>query len=212
MLMENDDPRVPSNGPLDAAEQADHARSVHDYPDIDFSPTEYVVIDVKRSIWGIVRIWLFALIVYAVVIAIAVLINQTSPIGLSDSQRIILIGLSAVVPVIIGSIGTYDFNQSTFIVTNERVISHIQNGLFSSRTQNTEIEHIRDCSYDQSGLLATTFNFGSIRLATIAEEQNYTFSFVDNPRAQFRVINRVVQRADEGQPPRPPREPRETDK
>ena len=210
MLMENDNPHIPSDGPLNAAEQADHARSVHDYPNIDFSPTEYVVIDVKRSIWGVVRNWLFALIVYAVVIAIAILVNQTSPIGLSDSQRVVMIGLSAIIPVVVGCIGTYDFNQCTFVVTNERVIAHIQNGPFSSRTQNTEIEHIRDCSYDQSGLMATTFNFGSIRLATIAEEQNYTFTFVDNPREQFRVINRVVQRADEGKPPRPPRE-RETD-
>jgi hypothetical protein len=208
--MENDNPRIPSDGPLNAAEQADHARSVHDYPNIDFSPTEYVVIDVKRSIWGVVRIWLFALIVYAVVIAIAILVNQTSPIGLSDGQRVAMIGLSAIIPVVIGCIGTYDFNQCTFVVTSERVIAHIQNGPFSSRTQNTEIEHIRDCSYDQSGLMATTFNFGSIRLATIAEEQNYTFTFADNPREQFRVINRVVQRADEGKPPRPPRE-RETD-
>lgn len=212
MLMENDNPHVPSDGPLNSAEQADHARSIHDYPDIDFSPTEYVAIDVKRSIWGIVRIWLFALIVYAVVIAVAVLVNQTSPIGLDDSQRIVMIGLSALIPLIIGVIGTYDFNQCTFIVTNERVITHLQSGPFASRIQNTEIEHIRDCSYDQSGFLATALNFGSIRLATIAEEQNYTFTFVDNPREQFRVINRVVQRADEGQPPRPPREPRETDR
>lgn len=199
--MNNDKPRVPSKGPeLSSAEQADHARSVRDYPSIDFSPFEYVVIDVRRSVWGLVRIWLFAIAIYLVIIAVSIIVNQTSPIDLPDTQKIALIALAAVVPAVAGAVGTYDYNQCSFIVTNERVIARMQLAPFSSQTQNCEIEHVRNCSYSQAGIAQTLLNYGSIKLATVAGEQDLLFTYVAQPREQFRIINRVVQQADEGQP------------
>lgn len=199
--MHNDNPTVPSNpGQLTPAEQADHDRSVHDYPDIKFSPTEYVVIDVQRSPWGVIRIWLFALIVFIALGAIMILLHQTAPVELAQWTYVALFLGTIAITLLVGTVGTHVYRNNSFIVTNERVIAHIQLTPFAQRTQNVELEHIEDCSVTQSNPMQHMFNYGSIRLSTVGDEQTYLFTYVDNPQHQFEVINHVVQQVDEGEP------------
>lgn len=197
----NDNPDIPSAPDhLTPAEQADHDRSVHDYPDIHFSPTEYVVIDVQRSPIGIVRIWLFALLVFIAMGTITILLHQTSPIAISPLVGVGLIIATIAMSLLVGLIGTRIYRNNTFIVTNERVIANIQPTPFAKRTQNVELEHIEDCSLTQSNPAHHIFNYGTIRLSTVGDEQTYIFTYVDNPQEQFRIINHVVQQVDEGEP------------
>lgn len=209
--MNNDNPTVPSEPQhLTPAEQADHDRSVHDYPNISFSPTEYVVIDVQRSPWGIARVWLFALLIFLAMGAIAILMHQTSPIEMSTAVYAGLFIATIAATALVGIVGTHIYRNNSFIVTNERVISHIQTTPFAVRTQNVELEHIEDCSVAQTTPAQHIFNYGSIRLSTVGDEQTYLFTFVDRPREQFSVINRVVQQVDEGEPTRYHKRPRRT--
>lgn len=209
--MNNDNPTVPSKPQhLTPAEQADHDRSIHDYPNISFSPTEYVVIDVQRSPWGIARIWLFALLIFLAMGAIAILMHQTSPIEMSTAVYAGLFIATIAATALVGIVGTHIYRNNSFIVTNERVISHIQTTPFAVRTQNVELEHIEDCSVAQVTPAQHLLNYGSIRLSTVGDEQTYLFTFVDRPREQFSVINRVVQQVDEGEPTRYHKRPRRT--
>ena len=209
--MNNDNPTVPSEPQhLTPAEQADDDRSVHDYPNISFSPTEYVVIDVQRSPWGIARVWLFALLIFLAMGAIAILMHQTSPIEMSTAVYAGLFIATIAATALVGIVGTHIYRNNSFIVTNERVISHIQTTPFAVRTQNVELEHIEDCSVAQTTPAQHIFNYGSIRLSTVGDEQTYLFTFVDRPREQFSVINRVVQQVDEGEPTRYHKRPRRT--
>jgi hypothetical protein len=190
----NSDETTPVLSPRD---QADHDRSVHDYPDILFSPTEYVVIDVERSVLGLVQVWFFACLAFAAVIGITFLISWTAPTESQD--EIAIIGFAAALGSFVGgAIATYVFRANYFIVTNERVFSRIQTSPFSQRSQNVELEHIEDCSYRQSGPIQMIFNYGSIRLSTVGDEQTYRFTFVTRPADQFKVINNVIQQVDEG--------------
>ena len=196
----NDNPSVPSRpDQLTPAEQADHDRSVHDYPDIQFSPTEYVVIDVQRSIWGEVVIWLFALLIFVSLTAITILLNQTAPVKLDQWAMAGLAAVTVSASLLVGIVGSRVYRRNSFIVTNERIFAHIQLTPFSQRSQNVEIEHIEDCSVTQSNPLQMMFNYGSIRLSTVSDEQTYIFTFVDRPKEQFTTINHVIQQVDEGE-------------
>lgn len=192
----NDNPRVPHRHQLTPAELADHDRSVHDYPNINFSPTEYVVIDVQRSIWGLIGIWLFALVVFVVFAVTAIMIKQTTPIELNPGAMVGLLCITVSVPILIGLVGTYVYRRNSFIVTNERVFARIQYTPFASRNQNVELEHIEDCSYIQSNPVQLLLNYGTIRLSTVSDEQTYIFNYVDDPKNQFKIVNRVVQEVD----------------
>jgi hypothetical protein len=175
--------------------QVKHAESVKYYSDIQFSKTEYVVIDVQRTVWGLVLIWLVAIAAFLVVLlfaAMMLVIAESDPF----TMFMIVVGLG-VVCLVGGTVGQYVFCQNYFIVTNERVITRIQNSPFSYRNQNVELEHIEDCSYRQSGPIQMMLNYGTVRLSTIGDEQTYLFSFVAQPAEQFKVINNVVQVVDE---------------
>jgi hypothetical protein len=172
-----------------------HEDSIELYPEIQFSKTEYVVIDVQRTFWGLVLIWLAAIAAFVVIVLFAVImvsIAEADPF----TMFIIVVGLGAVC-LLGGAIGQYVFRRNIFIVTNERVFARLQHTPFSYRTQNVEIEHIEDCSFRQNGIVQMLLNYGSIRLSTIGDEQTYRFTFVARPEEQFKVINHVIQIVDE---------------
>lgn len=174
-----------------------HGESVANYPDLDIGPNEFVVIDVERSIVGLVLIWVVVCGAFLTFIITTVLVSQVTV----NSPYVLLIGFSLAVTCFIGGlIATYVYNQNYFIVTNERVIANVQISPFSRMNQNVELEHIEDCSYTQSGVFQTLFNYGSIRLSTVGDEHTYRFNFVRDPGGQFQIVNRVVQAVDEGEP------------
>ena len=114
----------------------------------------------------------------------------------------LLLVAAFLLPLTGGIIATHVYNGNRFIVTNERVFARIQLTPFAIRSQNVEIEHIEDCSVVQSNPLQLIFNYGSIRLSTVGDEQTYLFTYVDDPKAQFDIVNHVVQQVDEGEPTR----------
>lgn len=184
----------------DAAQQADHDRSVHDYPDIQFSPTEYVVIDVQRSAVGLVLIWLVALLVTALALAAAAILPSfLASINLdatAGTASLVALGV-ALLAVVGGFVTAWVYRANYFIVTNERVFQRLQHSPFSYRDQNLEMERVEDCSFRQDNIIQTLLDYGTIRLSTVGDEQTYRFNFVARPAEQFKIINAVVQAVDE---------------
>lgn len=193
----NDQPTT--NQPLlTPREQADHDRSVHDYPDLPLSDTEYVVIDIDRSIFGLIKIWSLVVIIFIALAATILMIDYTSPIELDQPIMLGLLVGTVALPLIGGLITTYVYQQNYFIVTNERIFARIQYTPFAHRSQNVELEHVEDCSYSKNNIFQMAFNYGSIRLSTVGDEQTYTFNYVAEPKDQFSIVNRVVQSVDKG--------------
>lgn len=188
--------------PLTVAPQADielqakHDESVEMYPDLNLSASEYVVIDVERSIWGPIFIWLVVCLAFATFILSTIMTSRI----MGNSTGVATVGLSLTLVCIIGGVvANYVYNQSYFIVTNERVFARIQHSPFSQHSQNVELEHVEDCSYSQIGPVQSILGYGAIRLSTVGDEQTYRFTFVKNPEEQFRIVNKVIQAVDEGE-------------
>ena len=177
---------------LSPSEQADHDRSVHDYPKLDFDQNEFVVIDVQRTFMGLVTIWLFAILGFILALILALVILHLPNLTYTDLASCGVISLGAIISLTYGLIASSVYTANTFIVTNKRVFAHIQYTPFAMRTQTIELSRIEDCSVSQKGLLATLFDYGSIRLSTVGHEQTYRFSFVDQPKKQFAVINKYL--------------------
>ena len=169
--------------------KAKHDKSVKKYPQIKFSPSEYMIIDVKRSVWGAVRIWVVSITASVAFMAFAILMAGTF--------AFIMIGIAMVIFAIIAAkIGVSVYYNNYLYVTNERAIMRIQITPFNYRYKNIELENIEDCSYEKDGPIHTILNFGKIRLSTIGDQHTYTFYWVDNPRKQFKVVNAAVQAVD----------------
>lgn len=189
--VENATPAVNDNDTSRLELHTDHGELVKDYPDMLFSKTEHVIIDIQRTIWGLVIIWVAAIAAF-----IAILVFAFTMVAITDVDHfivfIIVVTLGAVC-MAGGAVGQYVYRQNFFVVTNKRIFQRIQSTLFSFRTQNIEIARIEDCSYRQNGPLQMILDYGTIRLSTIGNEQTYRFTFVARPSEQFKAINGVVQ-------------------
>lgn len=185
---------APQNIPTETQQKHDESAGL--YPDLNLASSEFVVIDVERSLWGLVSIWAITCLAFVTFIVATVLISQI----MQNHSEIMFVGFATATACFFGGlVATYVYNQNYFIVTNERVFARVQISPFSQRSQNVEIEHIEDCSYTQNGPLQMILGYGVIRLSTVGDEHTYQFTFVRSPAEQFKVINTVVRAVDEGE-------------
>ena len=186
---------------LNVNEQADHDRSVHDYPHLDLDDDEYVVIDVERSKIGVVFIWVVVLLIFILVPGAFFLAMNMSPLPdhIKTGLSLILV-LFAIIILLSGVIARNIYRANYFIVSNKRVFAKVQHVPFVYRLQMVELEHVEDVSMARTSLLQIIFNYGSIRLSTVGDEHTYKFTFSADPESQIKIIQKVVQAVDEGEP------------
>lgn len=182
-----------------------HEKSVQQYPNLNLSEGEYVILDIKRHPIGmlipaIVSIFLVVIIMIFVLFYPSIDRDSILPIMPSVTDifgvAMLLIGLV----VLGGAVALWIYLQNQFFMTNESVIQEIQESLFSRREQTVSLGSIEDASFRQSGIIQTIFNYGTIRLSTEGEETTYRFHFVANPREQIAIINNAIEDFKNGRP------------
>ena len=182
-----------------------HEKSVQQYPNLNLSEGEYVILDIKRHPIGmlipaIVSIFLVVIIMIFVLFYPSIARDSILPIMPSVTDifgvAMLLIGLV----VLGGAVALWIYLQNQFFMTNESVIQEIQERLFSRREQTVSLGSIEDASFRQSGIIQTIFNYGTIRLSTEGEETTYRFHFVANPREQIAIINNAIEDFKNGRP------------
>ena len=182
-----------------------HEKSVRQYPNLNLSEGEYVILDIKRHPIGmlipaIVSIFLVVIIMIFVMFYPSIARDSILPIMPSVTDifgvAMLLIGLV----VLGGAVALWIYLQNQFFMTNESVIQEIQESLFSRREQTVSLGSIEDASFRQSGIIQAIFNYGTIRLSTEGEETTYRFHFVANPREQIAIINNAIEDFKNGRP------------
>lgn len=182
-----------------------HEKSVQQYPNLNLSDGEYVILDIKRHPIGmlipaIVSIFLVVITMIFVLFYPSIARDSILPIMPSVTDifgvAMLLIGLV----VLGGAVALWIYLQNQFFMTNESVIQEIQESLFSRREQTVSLGSIEDASFRQSGIIQTIFNYGTIRLSTEGEETTYRFHFVANPREQIAIINNAIEDFKNGRP------------
>lgn len=176
------------------------------YPFLNLSAGEYVVLEVKRTIFAQIAIVLgtIALIVLITLLWWVVLVHPGSSqpiIAPQAASSASLFTLGVVVLVgLLGWVAYTVFKGNKFFLTNESVIQEIQTALLSQKEQTINLENIKDASFTQHGIFSVFFNYGTLRLSTEGDEQEYRFSYVSNPKEQIAVINNVIEAVKYGRP------------
>lgn len=76
-------------------------------------------------------------------------------------------------------------------ITNKRIISREQKGLFNRVTSELELYRVQDVSVEQKGVLATILNFGHLHIQSAAEQNRFEFKNVGEPVKISRLIQRL---------------------
>lgn len=185
-----------------------HDQSVRDYPFLNLSEGEFVIMNIQRHPIG-----LFipvATSVAVIILLLSVLFSypmiQASAVGADgavlpgfDVIALLIIPLCLVIGLF-GYIAVWVYLRNQFYLTNESVIQEIQHSLFSKNEQTASLGSIEDVSFVQNGIVQTMFNYGSIRLSTEGDETTYRFHYVAEPKEQTGVLTNAVEAFKNGRP------------
>lgn len=81
-----------------------------------------------------------------------------------------------------------DFSLDFWVLTDARVIAVEQKGLFSQSVGEFELSKIQDVMVEVNGMIATMLNYGTVRVSTAGEHQDFEMHYVYNPNAMRDAI------------------------
>lgn len=184
--------------------RAKHEKSVEEYPNLNLTQGEYVLLRIQRHPIGLLMpvgvSSLLIIILLSVLFSYPIIRTQSESLP-AEIGMVALITLSLSILVgIFAYIAIWVYLRNQFFLTNESVIQQLQYSLFSKREQTASLGSIEDVSYHQSGILETMLNYGSIRLSTEGEETTYRFYYVSNPKEQTSILTNAVEAFKNGRP------------
>ena len=181
-----------------------HEASMRQYPHLNLSAGEFVVMDVKRHPVGLLLpVLTSGIAILAIIVAMVLYPADTGSISTALPAYGDIFPVMMILMLLIGaggSIAVWVYLQNQFYLTNESVIQEIQHGLFSRHEQTVSLGSIEDASFKQSGIFQHMLNYGTVRLSTEGEETTYRFSFVANPRNHVAILNNAVEAFKNGRP------------
>ncbi|HEY9585817.1 MAG TPA: PH domain-containing protein [Candidatus Paceibacterota bacterium] len=84
-----------------------------------------------------------------------------------------------------------NYYLDVLIVTDKRVFTIEQHGLFRRTSSSFRIDRIQNTTVEQSGIIQTLLGFGTIRLETASESENFVGTFITNPYEIKKFINEM---------------------
>lgn len=87
-----------------------------------------------------------------------------------------------------------DYYLDVWLVTNERVVSLEQRGVFNRQVSELRLARVQDVSSHVKGLWETFLHFGDIKVQTASEVPNFDFYEIANP---YEVSERLMRLVDE---------------
>ncbi len=186
--------------------QARNEASKRKYPFLNLSAGEYVVLEVTRTIFAPIFIVLMTIIsvCFVAVVWWYVMVHPGSSEPIVNPQAASSVSMFAlgmtVLIAIFGWVAYTVFKGNKFFLTNESVIQEIQSALLAQKEQTINLENIKDASFTQHGIVPTLLNYGTLHLSTEGDEQEYRFSYVNNPKQQIAIINNVIEAVKYGRP------------
>jgi hypothetical protein len=174
--------------------QARHQASVAKYPRLNLSPGEYVIMDIRRHpiVAIVIGAWWF-LLSHPGSKAPIIPTASAGAVSLFTLGLLVLVGLFTWVAAAV-------YRGNSFILTNESVIQRVQTSLISQQEKTINLENIKDAQFDQVGFLQYIVGYGSIKLTTEGDQENYFFSLVAHPKEQIATINNVIEAVKYGRP------------
>jgi len=87
-------------------------------------------------------------------------------------------------------VGIVDYYLDIYIVTDRRIVSINQQGLFNREISELHLHQIQDINAKVRGVFETIFHFGDVYIQTAGERANFTFSTIPQP---YVIAKRIIE-------------------
>jgi uncharacterized membrane protein YdbT with pleckstrin-like domain len=155
--------------------------------------TETKVADVRRHPFGLFLTYIqtFVGLGLALVMIFAFLKDglKTLGLGAGAGSVVVLFGfISIVLGIVFLLLATRIYQGNQLIVTNINVTQVLQIGLFNRKVSELSMGNVEDVTAQQHGIFSTIFNYGTLRIETAGEQNNFVFVYCPNPNAYAKTI------------------------
>ncbi|MBI4089723.1 MAG: hypothetical protein HY424_03405 [Candidatus Levybacteria bacterium] len=83
---------------------------------------------------------------------------------------------------------------NVFIVTSERVVDIDYSDIVVHNIAVTNLSHLEDVNYTQSGFIPTFFNYGNLFVQTAGNERNFEAYSIPKPREATHIIGDLIEK------------------
>lgn len=159
---------------------------------------------IKRHPFGLVALYLQALVGLAVALGLVWFLIPTLLEGDVQQRAQHLVSLFAVIALAVTAffllIATYIYRKNQWVVTDDSIQQFQQVGVFKRQISELSMANIEDISAEQNGLLATAFGFGTLKVETAGERSNFHFQYCPKPNKYAQIILNARERFIESDP------------
>lgn len=106
----------------------------------------------------------------------------------SSNSLLAIASLFTTLVILILILVTYIYLQNKLLITDRSLIQITQRGPFSHKAARLSFSNVEDVSANQSGLLATLFNYGTLLVQTAGTLDNFQFTYCPNPNRDAHEI------------------------
>ena len=85
-----------------------------------------------------------------------------------------------------------NYYLDVWIITNKKILNVDQHGLFKREVIVLHLDKIQDITYMVDGLVATTLNYGNIKVTTAGKEAEFVLPGIPNPALVQAKINEAL--------------------
>lgn len=159
--------------------------------DISLDADEFIVREVRRHPIGLIPIFLLggsAILVLLLLIYAA----AANPGATKDILPLGFVYIALGATIFLGMLLTYIvagvYRSNELVITNENLIQVLQASPFSNKISRTNLARLEDVTVNQNGIFSHLFNYGTVRVETAGESQNFVFKTVGNPNEIASII------------------------
>lgn len=155
---------------------------------------ETLVADVRRHGFGLFLIYLqiFVGLGLSLVLCLAFLPSLADTLGVSNGTINSIAAAFSLFVIAFGLIflvlATLIYKGNQLIVSDKNVTQVLQIGLFNRKVSELSMANVEDVTAQQSGIFPTLFNYGTLRIETAGEQNNFVFIYCPNPNAYAKAI------------------------
>jgi len=150
---------------------------------IKLKENEKIVSIHRRHVFTIILELLPMAFSFLVIIGTAFFVSYLIPESIGSAIPLVFLIMMIFLHMlwIISFIMLADYYLDIWILTNERLITIEQKGLFSRKLSEFELQKIQDVSVNISGFFPTLLNYGDVRVRTASENPDFAFKQVESP-------------------------------
>ncbi|MBI4139117.1 PH domain-containing protein [Candidatus Uhrbacteria bacterium] len=156
------------------------------------APNEKAVVLLRRHWFTMLSLALSFAFVLLLPPAIYIGLLLIVPDFFSDSVRVTLLVLGGSIFFLFAWLFLYqsyiDYYLDVWIVTNRRILSMEQHGLFSRTVSELRLHRVQDVTAEVHGFWRTMFDFGDLYIQTAGEKERFIFEEIPHPNAVAKTI------------------------